>query len=325
MRATANSAMPLVLAVALATAACGGATAPLRTPVAPPSRDVMSQLWTNPGNTPRDLYWGVGGQKYAPRLDADYSLKGKDETGFSTSFDVVGPDQVEWSAKIGPEAQTEVLLSRILWGLGYHQPPVYYLPSWMIVGEGIERHRESEARFRPKLPQLVREKEFWRWADNPFSGTRELKGLLVVMLMFNSTDLKDDNNSIYTLTEPWDGASRWFVVRDIGAALGETGKLFPKRNWLEGFEKQGFITRIEGEHVEFDYDGRHQELLSMITPADVRWAAERMMRLTDKQWQDAFRTANYAEPVASRFRARIREKIDDGLALRARTDDRGSH
>jgi hypothetical protein len=307
-----------VLAAGLA-AACGGATLPIQTAAVPPSSQQMAQFWRDPGSTPRDLYWGVGGQRYGPQLDAEYTLKAKDETGFSTSFDVTDPDGLEWSAKIGPEAQTEVLVSRVLWGLGYHQPPVYYLPSWMIAGEGIEKHRESEARFRPKLPQLVREKEFWKWADNPFSGTRELKGLLVVLLMLNSTDLKDDNNSIYTISEPWDGARRWFVVRDIGAALGETGKLYPKRNWLEGFEKQGFITRIEGDHVEFDYDGRHQELITMITPADVRWASERMARLTDQQWKDAFRTANYAEPIANRFMAAIRQKIDDGLALRARS------
>jgi hypothetical protein len=180
---------------------------------------------------------------------------------------------------------------------------------------------QSEARFRPKLDALTREDDYWRWAENPFSGTRELKGLLVAMLMLNSTDLKDDNNSIYTTARRWDGARRWFVVRDVGAALGETGKLYPRRNWIEGFEQQGFITRIAGDAVEFDYDGRHQELLSMITPADVRWAAQRMARLTAKQWRDAFRAGNYNDELTSRFLARIRQKIDDGLALRARPVD----
>jgi hypothetical protein len=319
MRRHATSALAAV--VSATALACGGAIVPLRTAVVPPSQEVMSQLWVDPGPTPRDLYWGVGGTKYAPPRGAEFRFKAKDESGFSTSFDITGPDGTEWSAKIGPEAQTEVVVSRILWGLGYHQPPVYYLPSWLITGDGIEKHRESEARFRPKIPELVREKEIWRWADNPFSGTRELKGLLVVMLMLNSTDLKDDNNSIYTPVEPWDGATRWFVVRDVGAALGETGKIYPKRNWLEGFEKRGFITRIDGDRVEFDYDGRHRELLTMITPPDVRWAAERMARLTDDQWQDVFRTANYSAPDANRFIARIRQKIDDGLTLRARGDD----
>ena len=132
----------------------------------------------------------------------------------------------------------------------------------------------------------------------------------------NSSDLKDSNNSIYELKTPWDGASRWFVVRDLGAALGETGKLFPRRNWLEGFEGDSFITRVNEQSVEFGYDGRHQELLTMIRPADVQWAARQLARLSDAQWRDAFRAANYARPQADRYIRRIKEKIADGLELR---------
>ena len=115
------------------------------------------------------------------------------------------------------------------------------------------------------------------------------------------------------------------MVRDVGAALGETGKLFPRRNWIDGFEKQGFITGIGADgRIAFDYDGRHQELLAMITPADVQWAAQRMQKLTDQQWRDAFRAGNYAEPIAERYIRRIQQKIADGLALRVETTAAGS-
>lgn len=208
-----------------------------------------------------------------------------------------------------------MVVSRILWGLGYHQPPVSYLPSWRLDAKGAEPRKESEARFRPKLPQLDRLPDVFSWADNPFSGTRELKGLLVILLMLNSTDLKDSNNSVYQLAQPWDGVTRWFAVRDLGAALGETGKVYPRRNWLAGFEAQSFITNVAGSIIEFDYNGRHEELLTMIGPADVQWAASQMARLTDAQWRDAFRAGNYAAPHADRIH-RIKEKIADGLALR---------
>jgi hypothetical protein len=214
-------------------------------------------------------------------------------------------------------------VSRILWGLGYHQPPIYYLPSWNVeLGKG-EMKRESEARFRPKLPHLKHLKEYWHWADNPFLGAREFRGMLVAMLMLNSTDLKDDNNSIYELAEPWDGAARWFLVRDVGAALGVTGKLYPRRNWLQGFEEQAFITEVSANRLRFDYTGRHQELLSMLGPDDVKWAAERMARLTDQQWRDAFQAGNYNDADTARFIARIKEKIADGLDLRV--DRRATH
>ena len=305
----------VALSLIVCSVACGGRTV-MTTPRQPVTAAVKAQLRIDPGATRRDLFFGVGGRRYAPPESAVFKLVGKDDTGFSVSYDVTSPDGLEWSAKIGPEAQTEVVLSRVLWGLGYHQPPVYYVPSWRLdTGEG-EPITVSEARFRPKLPQLDRTNDVFSWADNPFSGTPELKALLMILLMLNSSDLKDDNNSIYELKEPWDGASRWYVVRDLGAALGETGKLYPRRNWFEGFERESFITGINGSSVTFGYEGRHQELLSMMTPDDVKWAAGQLGRVTDAQWRDAFRAANYAPSQADRFLARIKEKISDGLALR---------
>jgi hypothetical protein len=308
---------PAISAVAVSALAlnCAGA---VRVPAEPPSRAELAELWVEP-EAPRDLFWGVGGARYAPPADGVYTFKERDDTGFSVSYDVKSPDGMEWSAKIGPEAQTEVVVSRILWGVGYHQPPIYYLPKWTLERKGAERRTESEARFRPKLETLKRLDEYWSWADNPFGGTRQLQGLLVVLLMLNSTDLKDDNNSLYELKEPWDGARRWFVVRDVGAALGETGKLFPRRNWLHGFEAHGFIRRVEGDRVEFDYGGRHQELLETITPGDVHYGARLLQGLTDRQWRDAFRAGNYADADAERFIRRLRQKIADGLAVGADT------
>ena len=311
-----------VVAVALNAAACGGAIA-IKAPNQPPSADAIRQLWIDPGSEPRDLFWGVGGQKYAPDPDAAYAFKERDAAGFSSKYDVKDAKGVDWNAKIGPEAQTEVLMSRILWGLGYHQQPIYYLPSWMLERDGM-KSTESEARFRPKLKEFERLDEYWWWQQNPLVGTHELNGLLVVLLMFNSTDLKNDNNAIYKLQEPMEGATRWFVVRDLGASLGETGKMYPRRNCLECFEQHGFITAIDGEKVSFDYVGRHQELISMIHPADVQWAAEHMQRLTDKQWHDAFRAANYSDSDAERYIRKVKEKINDGLALRARPVDRAT-
>ena len=59
----------------------------------------------------------------------------------------------------------------------------------------------------------------------------------------------------------------------------------------------------------------------MIRPGDVRWAAEHLARLTDKQWHDAFRAANYPDADAQRFIKKLKEKIDDASALRARPVD----
>jgi hypothetical protein len=59
----------------------------------------------------------------------------------------------------------------------------------------------------------------------------------------------------------------------------------------------------------------------MIGPDDLKWAAGQMHRLTDEQWRDAFRAANYAPPIVDRYIRRIKEKMTDALALRV--DRRG--
>jgi hypothetical protein len=43
---------------------------------------------------------------------------------------------------------------------------------------------------------------------------------------------------------------------------------------------------------------------------------ERLQRLSDRQWRDAFRAANYSDETTARYVARIRQKITQGLELR---------
>jgi hypothetical protein len=62
-----------VVALAFAAGACGGAIE-IKPPVQPPSPDALRQLWVDPGSEPRDLFWGIGGQKYAPKPDAAYAF-----------------------------------------------------------------------------------------------------------------------------------------------------------------------------------------------------------------------------------------------------------
>ncbi len=86
----------------------------------------VAELWQAPEDlASRDLYHGPGGAALAPESGADFTWVATDSTGYSPGFDVRGPDGRSWSAKLGPEAQSEVITSRILWAIGYHQPPTY--------------------------------------------------------------------------------------------------------------------------------------------------------------------------------------------------------
>jgi hypothetical protein len=275
----------------------------------------MAELWVQP-RTARDLFWGVGGQRLAPDPAAKYKVIEVKRGGFSMGLTVEDPAGREWSAKMPPEAPTEVVASRLLWGVGYHQPPIYYVGTWNADGAPSE-NPQLPARFRESKPDLhgLDAGESWSYYRNPFVGTRELNGLLVLQVMLGNSDLKEDQNVIYTLTEPLEGATQWYVARDLGQSFGRTGVLDAPRGDIKVFEDTPFIKGVAGGYVRFDYRGRHGRLVDRMTPADVHWIAERLDRLTDTQWEDAFRAGGYAPEISARFIKRFKQKIAEGLAV----------
>jgi hypothetical protein len=274
----------------------------------------MAEFWVDVDPASRDLFWGPGGREHAPDPEGRWQFVARDSSGFSKGFDLKDERGTEWSAKVGDEAQSEVVASRLMWAIGYHQPPAYYLPRWTLHGDTGWAGPQGPARFRPSLSWMKRDGE-WSWHENPFTGTRPWRGALVMMALINNSDLKPSQNTVYELDPPREAARRWYVVRDLGLALGETGTLWPKRNDIEEFEKQGFVLGVENGRVRFDYSGRWKELFRDLTPADVKWTCQRLDRLTPRQWEDVFRTTGYSPELAARFIRRFRQKIDQGLAL----------
>jgi hypothetical protein len=282
----------------------------------PPTRQQLAELWHAP-ESDRDLFWGIGGKRLAPDPNAAYTVTEVKKIGFSAGLTVVGPGDREWSVKFPPEAPTEVVASRILWGVGYHQPPVYYVGTWNA-DKAPEKNPQLPARFRESKPDLhgLRARSAWSYYRGPFVGTRELNGLLVLQVMLGNSDLKDEQNVIYELPEPFEGARRWFVARDLGQSFGRTGVIDAPRGDVEAFEQTPFIKGVVDGRVRFDYRGRHAALIERITPEDVQWICQKLAKLTDRQWDDAFRAGGYAPQIADRFIRRFKQKIQEGLELK---------
>jgi hypothetical protein len=119
---------------------------------------------------------------------------------------------------------------------------------------------------------------------------------------------------------------RWHIVRDLGASFGKSdapgiarvlGARIAQgnRNNLEDFEQQGFIKAVNGNRVEFDYEGIYQPIVDLVTIDDVVWTCRLLSRLSDEQWNAAFSAAGYPPDQAGRFIAKIKSKIAQGLAL----------
>jgi hypothetical protein len=282
----------------------------------PPNGRELAELWAAP-DTARDLFWGVGGKRLAPDPAVTYRVISVKTSGFSKGYDIVGPDKREWSAKFPPEAAAEVVASRIHWGIGFHQAPNYYVAKWMAE-KAPAANPQQPARFREKKPDFhgLDDVGTWSYFRNPFVGTVQMKGLIVLQAMLGNSDLKDDNNALYQLREAFEGASRWYVPRDLGHTFGRTGVFSAPRNDIEAFENTPFIKGIVNGRVKLDWRGRHDSLLDDIRPADVRWICTRLDGLTDAQWQDAFRAGGYPKELADRFIRRLEQKIAEGLALK---------
>src|SRR5262245_27824703 len=303
----------LPIAAALMLTSCAPA---LRQPTASNARPPIQQLWQEPENfAARDLFYGPGRAAEAPNSRGRWEYVDIDLTGASRGYDLKDERGREWSVKMGVEAPSEIVASRLLWAIGYHQPATYYVPAGWPVACKIPDYvvnadgPQGPARFRPKLPEEIDPREEWSWYDNPFIGTRAFKGLVVANLLVNSWDFKASNNRVYGGEAK---SNRRYVVRDLGAALGadKTPFLFRwlhirmyrgTKNDVDDFEASEFIRGVDGRQVEFAHAGIDKGLTKGITPNDVRWTCGLFARLSETQLDAAFRAANYSPDVRRRY------------------------
>jgi len=307
----------LVIVVIIGAVIAAAMTAVGRVPAVAGTADI-SELWQDPGDiAARDLRWGRGGQALHPTPDIEFEFKAIDAVGYSAGYDVIDPQGRKWDVKTGDEAQPEVVASRLLWAIGYHQPTVYYVPDWQLKNGPVPKPFAGRFRYSADHDGIGE----WSWSDNPFKGTRELKGLILANLLINNWDLKPSNNKIFSLTTP-QGAARWFVAQDIGASFGKTGWPVGNRNSVEDYERQNFIVGVDNGRVQLDYQARHRELLEDITPDDVVWVSQLFARITDQQLADAFLAADMPAETSERYIRKIKSKIQEGLSLRTNTVER---
>jgi hypothetical protein len=285
-----------------------------------PSTTMPVSLWEEPTDLEsRDLYYGPWGPERAPDPAEVYVLVAYKHSGVNPGMTVRDSRGQQWSVKQAPldgtasEGPIEVTVSRVLSAIGYHQPPVYYLPSFTFKDDWGVR-TEPGGRFRLKDPTM-KDRGEWSWQQNPFVGTRPYHGLLVVLMMFRSSDLKNANNTLYEYRSG-DITELRYVVRDLGTALGDTSHFAPQRGDPDVFERQRVFKGIKEGFVHFDFHGWHQEIVRQrITPADVGWATDLLSQLTDEQWSDAFRAGGYADDTAARFTSKLRATIAEGRLL----------
>jgi hypothetical protein len=273
-------------------------------------------MWKDPTDLEsRNLILGAGGDEMKPDISKVTFIEQK-TGGFSTKYRVRDGKGNEWIAKIGKEAQTDTAANRLVWALGYETEIAYLIPHLKIEGKGEYDNVRLEAR-----PANVKRAGNWLWTNNPFMDKPEFKGLKILMVMLNNWDMKDDNNEILATRGDTTGEGELrYIISDLGGTFGKTGGFMSRsRNKPSDYVKADFIKKVNGDVIDFNYNGKNQKLFEGITLADARWLSDLLKRLSDEQIKDAFRSANYSpeevNQLAGAFKDRINQLANPGNPL----------
>ncbi|HEY0174573.1 MAG TPA: hypothetical protein VGB98_26390 [Pyrinomonadaceae bacterium] len=293
-----------VLILSLATALAPHAAAQDLKKKAPPRGTPV--LWRDRDPASLDLSAGPGGSSMRPATRRLRFLE-EEKGGFSTKYRVRDARGREWVAKVSKEAQSEAAAARLIWAAGYETEVTYLVPRVHIPTKGWFTNVRFEAR-----PGNVTRHGEWGWERNPFSGTRELDGLKVLMVLINNWDLKDENNVILHAAGSREVR---YAISDLGATFGRAGgpgffwRIRRSRNEPEDYANAKFIDGVKDGYVDFDFTGKNERLFEKVKVEHARWIGQRLSRLTDGQLAAIFRAANYT-PAETRLLTRaVRARI----------------
>jgi hypothetical protein len=307
-------------------------------------RPAFPILWQDPGDiSKRDLRYGPGSPELAPV--APFTFVKEDKSGESPKFAVTDARGVEWRVKLGPEAKSETVSTRLVWAVGYFAEEAYYFPEVKVENlPRLSRGREyvspggvvRGARFEPRRKGVERGDE-WGWMENSFEDSRELSGLKILMILLNNFDARKANNRVFYVERPGGVREKHYVVTDLGATLGRAGGFGGKRtkNNLNDFLSTKFVRGVDDGVVEFDYDTRprgfghltvfqpfyyrgevkKEKAMRGIPVEHARWIGSLLSQLTDEQLTDAFRAADYDETTTRGYVRALRERINQLTSL----------
>jgi hypothetical protein len=272
----------------------------------PPGKAV---LWRPVDIESRDLFAGPGGEAMRPDLSKIEFIK-EEKAGHNKKFRIRDGSGRVWVAKLGREAQPETAAVRLLWGIGYVTEVNYLVPKITIPGRGTHENVRLEAR-PDNIDRLIE----WKWEDNPFVGTRELRGLRMMMVFMNNWDVLDLQNKVLHV----DGKELHYIVSDLGATFGKLGnnnlpviyRLGRSTGKPMDYAKSKFIRGVENGEVELSYKGKNRDLFKGFTVSDAKWLHGLLSRLSDDQIRDAFRAAGYTPAEVNLYIQGVKKRIGE--------------
>jgi hypothetical protein len=257
-------------------------------------------LWRAPSGIGMENWMcGSAGCDHAPA--PPFHFEKEDMEGTFPKLTVTDAKGRTWSVKFGVKVIPECFCSRFVAALGYVTEPSYYLASGKLDDASKLRGTRSfvsndgtfvRARFqlRDKDTLEFLPKHAWSLTDNPFSGTHELAGLRVVLMMLSNWDAKDlrsGQESSNTAVFRGPGGQMVYSFFDWGSTLGRWGNITRRtRSDCSGFsaDTPHLITGVHGNVVVWGYSGKHaDDVRNGITVDDLRWLAPHLSAITAEQ------------------------------------------
>jgi hypothetical protein len=297
----------------------GKKTKSAKAPSTAPTTIGKPALWEDRGDVAAlDLVYGIGSEEEMPK--PPFQFKGEDATGTNPKIKVVDANGMKWNIKFDEEVHAELAASRIVWACGYMVEESYFIPSGKVNGvTGLSRAKKfvrqdgsfTKGLFEKRPDNVARRKNPWAWGSNPFSGTKEMSGLIMVNVLLSNWDAKDSNNSILGMFDEDGTVKEWYTVADWGGSFGKMGGLMSHSKWdIEKFGKQRFIDGVSGSSVRLNYSGK-MSAGSTVPLEHARWFAGILSQLTDDQLRQAFKAAGASQSEIEGFTKQLRKKIDE--------------
>ena len=301
------------------------------------SDDALPQiLWRAPRNlTVQDWICGPDGCDQAPA--PPFQFIKEDVSGTNPKISVRDSAGREWSVKFGAEAIPECFASRFVTALGYLAEPTYFVASMKVEGiQKLQRARwvaRKDGTFIKGRFERRGQKNFvflqgrqWPWANNRFSGSHELAGLKIVIMLLSNWDSKDardgedSNTAVFRVSDDGGRPVLFYGVFDWGASLGRWGGLLRRdQSDCAGYnvDTPEFVKGLgRNNEVEWGFSGKHEaDLKRGITVDEVRWLLPYLQRITPEELHAGLNASGATERQTGCWARGIENRIQQLQAI----------
>ena len=147
----------------------------------------------------------------------------------------------------------------------------------------------------------------WAWGDHSNDSLREVRGLTLVQMWLDNTDLKEFDNNKLLLKDLGDGrGERYHIISDLGHSFG--GDFFE----MPELYSPKMISKISNDSLTFNYRGfKSTAIKNKMTYADARWAARLIAALSRAQMEEALKIGHWPECIAKIYLEKMISRRND--------------